>query len=398
MPIIDWFKWIFQAVNSNRQRSGLTSLGIAVGIAAVALLTAVGEGVRQYMLDSFSQFGTRIIAVTPGKTSTQGMAGMLNSIKPLSIEDAEQLRKLRHVESVVPMITGTANIESPRFTRNTEVLAVGHEAAAAWRFKVAQGRFLPPDEPMRARPFAVLGNKLKRELFPGQTPLGEFVRVGGQRFQVIGVMESKGRLLGFDLDDVIYIPVHRGLQLFNRESLMEIDIVFKDTTSSAQMAELVRQQLTGLHSREDFTLFTQEDMLNSLDKILSIMTMAVASLGGISLLVGCVGVLTIMTISLRERSSELGLLRALGSSQNQLLMLFLGESMLLASFGGLLGLGSILVIIWIMQWLAPDLPLLVRPVYLLAAWILSLAIGLLAGLYPAWRASRLNPIEAIRQE
>jgi len=268
----------------------------------------------------------------------------------------------------------------------------------AWRMKVAQGAFLPDDDPLRARAFAVLGSKLRHELFPGENPLGQFIRAGGQRFRVIGVMESKGQFLGFDLDDVAYIPANRGLQLFNREGLMEIDITFNTHTTSTQMADSIRELLIKRHGQEDFTLFTQEDMLSSLDKILSIMTLAVAALGGISLLVGGVGVLTIMITSLRERTAELGLLRALGATRQQVLLMFLGEAVLLASIGGLLGLVAIVVLISACRLFLPDLPLALQPFYLLAAWLLSAVIGLAAGLYPAWKASQMNPIEAIRQE
>jgi putative ABC transport system permease protein len=396
--IVDWLGWVSRAVLGARQRSLLTALGIAIGIAAVALLTSIGEGVRLYLMDSFSQFGTRIIAVTPGRTTTQGMAGMLKTVKPLTLEDAQQLRSLPYLEAIVPVVNGTARVEAGRLGRDTDVFGVGHQAAQAWKFQVAQGRFLPADDALNARAFAVLGHKLRQELFPAQQPVGQLIRVGGQRFRVIGVMESKGQFLGFDLDDVVYIPTVRALSLFNLEGLQELDIVFSENTTSADMAKRIKRALIALHGEEDFTLFTQEDMLSSLDNILRIMTLAVAALGGISLLVGGVGVLTIMTTALHERIAEIGLLRALGSTRRQILSLFLGEAMLLASLGGAAGLLAVIALVLIVGVLAPDLPLALQPVYLLAALALSTLIGLLAGIAPAWRASRMNPIEALRTE
>ncbi len=386
------------AVLTTRLRSTLTALGIAIGITAVTLLTSIGEGLRLYLLNSFSQFGTRIVAVTPGKNSTQGIGGLLKTVRPLTLEDAKSLGQLRYVEQVVPVVQGAGRIEAGQLARNTDILGVGHQAAQAWRFRVAQGRFLPSDDDIAARPYAVLGHRLKQELFGQHSPLGEFVRVGGMRYRVIGVMERKGRLLGFDLDEMIYIPASRALELFNREGLMEIDITFSASTTSRKMSERINKRLVQLHGREDFTLFTQEDMLNTLDEILSVIKFAVGALGGISLFVGGIGVLTIMTTSMRERIPEIGLLCAIGSTQKQILWLFLGEAVFLSLFGGLLGLLLLFTLYITLTLVVPDLPLTLHPIYLLMSLVLSVVIGLAAGIGPALQAARLNPIDALRAE
>ncbi|MYM62094.1 ABC transporter permease [Pseudomaricurvus sp. HS19] len=397
MTLTDSLRWVFRSLTSNRQRSALTTLGIAIGIMAVTMLTAIGEGLRVYLMDTFSQFGTRIVAVSPGRVTTQSMAGMLNSVRPLSVEDAESLRTLPQVEAVIPVVTGTARVESSNLARHTNLLGVNHEMPLAWKMEVATGQFLPDSGLQHPRALAVLGSKLATELFP-QSALGEWVRVGERRFRVVGVMAPKGQLLGFDLDDVIYIPTPLALQMFNREGLMEIDIIFSPFTTSDAIAEGVRERLTRRHKQEDFTLFTQEDMLASLDRILNIITLAVAAMGAISLFVGGVGILTIMTTALQERRPEIGLLCAVGAVPRQILLLFLGEAIILAASGGIAGIAAIAAVVGVLQLTVPGLPLSLNLFYLLLALLLSVAIGLLAGIGPALHAARVDPIESLREE
>lgn len=396
MRLSDGLFWVSRSMLSQRQRSLLTALGIAIGIAAVALLTSVGEGLRIYLLDTFSSFGTRIVTVSAGKTSTQGMVGMIKTARPLSTDDAEALRKLPHVISVVAYVQGTVRVDGGERQRNTHVFGIDPDVPKTWNMHVALGRFLPADG--ASRPYVVLGHKVRKELFGDANPLGESVRVGDYRFRVIGVMETKGQMLGFDLDDVVYIPTERGMQLLNLEGVGGIDIAFDEQTTSAEMSKRITRVLKMLHGSEDFTLFTQEDMLASLNRILHFITLAIAGLGSISLIVGGVGVATIMTTALRERMSEIGLLRALGATREQTLALFLGEAVVLAGIGGIAGISLIVLLVGTIKLFAPGLPLALQPLYLFLAFLLSTAVGLVAGILPAWRASLLDPIEALRQE
>jgi putative ABC transport system permease protein len=267
-----------------------------------------------------------------------------------------------------------------------------------WKMKPALGRFLPDDDPRFSRSFVVLGSKIREELFKQDNPLGERIRIGGESFRVIGVLESKGQLLGFDLDDAVYIPTYKAMSLFDQEGLMEIDLLYREGLDSAVIAESIKQHLIKRHGNEDFTITTQDQMLDTLGSVLDILTLAVGALGSISLLVGGVGILTIMTISVNERRAEVGLFRALGARKQQILWLFIGEAVVLACLGGLAGLIIGAGGAWLLHVAIPALPTHTSWGYVLAAEGVAAVIGLIAGVTPAWRAARLDPIEALRDE
>lgn len=395
----DLFGLALGAIRAQRQRSLLTILGIAVGIATVVLLTAVGEGVRQYIKGEFTQFGTNLIGVKPGKTSTFGMSSSaIASVRPLTVDDAQALYRIHGVLGVVPTLQGNAQVEYGERSRRTTVIGVGHDMPAVWSMRVALGQFLPPDPFSGARAFAVLGARMRDELFGTENPLGARIRVGTDRFRVIGAMAPKGQMLGFDLDDTLFLPIGKATELFNRDGLIEIDIVYDKQSTSDQIAAGIRRILLARHGKEDFTLVTQDKMLEVLDSILTVLTAGIAAIGAISLVVGAVGISTIMTIVVTERTAEIGLLRALGTRRGNVLGLFLTEAIALGTVGGLCGIGFALSVIGSLQLLLPSLPLQISWPFTLGALLLAVVIGVGAGLLPAARAARLDPIEALRAE
>ncbi|NVJ60712.1 MAG: ABC transporter permease [Gammaproteobacteria bacterium] len=398
MQLKDYLFWAFRAIYSHKLRSILTITGFAVGISAVTLLSALGEGMRVFIMQEFTQFGSRIVAITPGKTETFGLGGLLNTTRPLSLTDAISLESLNSVEYVVPVVFGTGQIKTPNRSRYTDIAAVGAKANEAWQIKVASGRFLPEDNPLQPRSYAVLGHKLKLELFGNDQALGEFIQIANTRFRIIGVMEPKGEFLGTDLDDLIYIPAQKGLQLFNRESLMEVDVFYQANTSAEKIASDIKQRLIERHGIEDFTLITQDAMLSSMDNILSIIKLAAGGLGGIALLVGGVGILTIFSITVTERKQEIGLLRAIGFNAKIIQRMFLLEALTLAIVGGIVGYSLIVVPTLIMQLFFPNFPIQAEWSVLLIALLVSAGVGAVSGIKPAYDASRLPPIEALRDE
>ena len=399
MLLKDSVKLSLAALFSQRMRSFLTTLGITVGIAAVVLLTSLCEGVHRFVLSEFTQFGTNLIGVTPGKATTAGMSGgIISNVRPLSMDDAAALKRLPNIIAVAPVVQGNAPVEFGKRSRRTYIFGVGPQAPKVWQIRVAKGRFFTADDPSASRAFAVLGSKVKDELFVGENPLGRRIRIGGERYRVIGVMESKGQLLGFDLDDAVYIPTSRALAIFNRDSLMEIDLLYATGSSAYQVANKIKKLLMARHGAEDFTIITQEQMLDVLGSVLDILTLAVGAVGGISLLVGGVGILTIMTIAVNERTAEIGLLRAIGAGRKHILFLFIGEAVVLSSIGGLAGLIIGAGGAWFLGVAVPALPTHTPWSYVVLAEILAASIGLLAGVLPAHRAANLDPIEALRAE
>ena len=387
------------AVLAHRLRSALTMVGILIGIASVILLTSIGEGARVDILSEFTQFGTRIVGVRPGKSTTVAMGPLVTTVRKLTLDDARALERLVGVEKVAPLTAGLARVEAGSRARSVFVVGVTDSVLDVFKLEVRQGRFLPAGDPRRGAPLAVLGPTLKRELFGEANALGERVRIGGQRFLVIGVMAGKGNVLGLDLDDRVYVPIASAQRLFNKDALVEIDLVFSERVSaevvSAEVARTMRERHGG---EEDFTIITQKDMLGVLDRVLGIVSVAVGSIGGISLVVGAVGVLTIMWIAVNERTAEIGLAKALGASPRQILGLFLFEAAVLSLAGGALGVATGMGIAWLLPLAVPGLPVHTRPSFVLAALVVSLGVGLLSGVLPARRAAALDPVEALRTD
>jgi len=244
----------------------------------------------------------------------------------------------------------------------------------------------------------VLGPKLAHELFGERSALGEFVRIAGGRFRVVGVMEPKGQMMGFDIDDVAYVPVASAMDLFDQDELFEIDLIYANVRETARVEAEVKRVLALRHGDEDFTVTSQEAMLDVFGKVMDVVTMAVGAIAGISLLVGATGILTMMWIAVGERTSEIGLVRALGASRGQVQALFLAEAAALATLGGIAGIVLGLGIGGALRLVVPGLPVETPVRFVVAGLVVSVLTGLVSGVAPARRAASLDPIEALRAE
>ena len=373
-------------------------LGITIGIASVILLTSVGEGVRTYMISEFTQFGTNLMAINPGSIETSGLAGAVGvTVNPLTLDDTEAIARIRGVAAIVPVAMGTGAVEYGSRTRRVFVYGVNHQVPEVWKMEVRVGRFLPPGDLHASSPVCVLGPTLKRELFDNRNALGETVRIAGRRFRVVGVLESKGEFVGFDIDDAAYVPVALAQQMFRGDELQEIDLTLTNAGMERSVEEQVTRLLTERHGGEkDFTVTTQTGMLESLDRIMDVVSTAVGAIAAISLLVGSIGILTMMWISVSERTAEIGLAKALGATPRQILGLYLLEAAMLSTAGGGLGLVAGLGLSGLLR--TAGIPTHTPATFVVLAIAVSIAVGLISGILPARRAARLDPVVALGAE
>lgn len=389
-----------EALRAHRLRYALSALAIAVGVAAVVLLASIGEGARRFVLDQVSQFGTSVVGVHPGHVETGGIpGGSGGSARKLTIQDARALRRLPGVVDGVAAAYGTALVERGSRTRRIFVCGVTAAVPRVWLMPVASGSFLPDQDWDRTSPAVVLGPRVRRELFGDENPLGATIRVGDARFRVVGVMRSKGQYLGLDLDDTVYITVANAMRLFNRSELSEVNLLAAGVEESEAVAERARILMIDRHGGdEDVTIITQKDALSMAGNIMRILTASVTAIAAISLLVGAIGIFTVLWIVVRERTAEIGLVKAIGATRGQILAWYLTEAAITAGIGGAAGVVAAAAAGVVLGAFVSRLEIETPPAIVAAALLVAVGVGLLSGVAPAIRAARLDPVESLRAE
>jgi putative ABC transport system permease protein len=379
-------------------RSLLILVAVAIGVAAVVMLTALGEGARRYVTREFVALGTHLLIVLPGRSETTGGHPPLLGETPrdLTLDDAFALLRSRHIRRVAPVMLGSAPVAWQR--REREVTIVGSTPAlqAVRHLQMAHGRFLPMSDPRRANPVCVLGAKVRAELFGPQPALGQWVRIGDRRFRVVGVLASEGRAIGLDLEEVVVIPVASAQILFDRISLFRVLAEARTRADMMRAATDIRDIMRRRHAgEEDVTVITQDAVIATFDRIFKALTLTAAGIAAISLLVAGLLIMNVMLVAVSQRTKEIGLLKALGASAPQIGVLFLSEAALLslagACFGSVLGLTGV----WIGRRLYPGFPLAVPVWSVGTAVAVALTTGLLFGVLPARRAAALDPVQAL---
>jgi putative ABC transport system permease protein len=387
----------WRALVAHRRRSVLSLLGVSIGIAAVTLMTAIGQGARDFVAAQFQTIGANVIAIVPGRVETSGaIPGAGSAPNDLTLEDARAL--VRAVPGVIrgtPLVLGNEALEWRGRRRNVLVLGTTAEMLELRGMRVSTGTFLPDADWERGSAVIVLGAALPVELFPGEDPLGRNLRLGERRLRVIGTLAPRGTHLGVDLDQAVMIPVATAQAIFDTHSLFRILLETNSASALPSAQRAARELLASRHGEEDFTLLTQGAMLESLDRILNVLSMALVAIAAISLAVAGVGIANVMLVAVSERTREIGLCKALGATERDVLSQFLVEAMLLCVLGGLLGLGLGAVATRVLSWRFPEWHAHAPNWALVGAILLSFVVGLVSGAWPARRAMRMDPVTAL---
>jgi len=384
------------ALRGHRLRAALSVAGVAIGIAAVVTLTALGEGARTYVVGEFAALGSNLVIVLPGKVETTGHAPFGGAERDLTLDDYRAVaQRVPLVRRAAPLVAGSETVRWGERGRAVPVLGTTAEFAEVRRLRLAAGRFLSPGDPDQGGNEIVLGVKLARELFGSANPLGEVVRVGAWRFRVVGVLAPRGRSLGFDLDDLAFVPVRTAMRMYNRSSLFRILVDCHRHEDLERVKGEVTALLADRHRAEAVTVITQDAMITAFSSILRALTLALAGIASVSLVVAGVGIMNVMLVSVSERRAEVGLLKALGASNGQVLAAFLVEATLLSTFGGAVGLALGVVLVRGLVQVFPEFPAAPPPWAMAAALGLALGVGIAFGVWPARRATALDPVAAL---
>ena len=397
-----------ESLSANKLRSGLTMLGIVIGVAAVIAMLAVGAGAQNSITGSISGIGSNLLFVFSGSTQ-----GDVRNGKPLTLDDANAIAdpfQAPSVAAVAPVVQGNVEVTFSGVTTSTSIMGVTPDYQRVRNYDLTEGEFISADNMLARASVAVVGPDLADKLFDRRDGLvGEIIRVEGQPFRVIGVLQSKGGSTFGSQDNVLLVPMTTATARLVRRNNDRVDTIFVEASTadtvqqaSDEIAEILRQRHRTQLGEDDFTVFSQQDFVATAKTITNVLTIFLGGIAAISLLVGGIGIMNIMLVSVTERTREIGLRKAIGARRRDILIQFLTESSLLSLVGGLIGIGLGYLIAFAVGRIAaasgtPFTPQVGLDSILLAT-IFSTAVGLFFGLYPANRAAGLEPVEALRYE
>jgi len=391
--------WVaFVGLSGNKLRSLLTMLGVIIGVGSVITLVSIGEGVRTSITEQIQGLGSNLVIVTPG-TGTAGtnISTIGGATSKLSYDDALAVERSDAVVNVAPVIE-SSGYAAFKERRATLITGTSESYEEVRNIAVAKGDFISRADIRGYRNVAVIGDYLKREIFIGVNPIGKKITVGNEEFTVIGVMEKKGRTLTIENDNRVYIPITVAEDILDTKQVSMMFVQSKTPKTVNSAMEETRRIIRERHGKTDFAISEQKDILNTLEGIMGTLTGMLGGIAGVSLLVGGIGIMNIMLVTVTERTREIGLRKAVGAKRRDIMFQFIMESVFLSALGGIIGVAVGLAGSRLLQNIVPRLPTTVTSWSIVVAFLFALLVGLFFGIYPARKAARLDPIEALRYE
>jgi len=402
MDFAEVIKVALEALRANKTRSGLTMLGIVIGVTSVILLVSIGSGLKTYITEQLESLGADSIYVFPGELGIGGGeerggipgAGVANS--KFTFNHLKQIeREAKTVKAVMAYIENNGAMRYKGKSHITQVVGVGVDYPEIRSQKVVEGSFFSSSQYNSGKKVAVLGQTVVDELFGEENPIGKKFTISDQRYTILGILEEKGGFAGVDIDDQVFIPATTAMSQFDMENIMSFLVQSQDSDSIPETIEEVEAILLKSLDEDEFSVLDTESILSIISSILGVLTAALGGIAAISLIVGGIGIMNIMLVSVTERTREIGLRKAIGATPNNILVQFIIEAVVLSFVGGtigiLLGIGGAILI-------GRFFTTTVTPWSIALAFGVSSLIGVIFGVAPAYKASKLNPIDALRYE
>lgn len=395
----------FTALLANKMRSLLTMLGIIIGVGAVIAMVSVGMGVKSDVVNSISSLGSNMLIVSPGSTNRGGVRGAAGSRTNLKYDDAKAIKeKIKNIDFVSPSVSRSYQIVYGNQNWNSSVMGVTPEYMSIRSLEVSTGSFVSESDNNKRNRVAVIGSTVATNLFGTTNPVGQNIRVNNQPFKVIGVLESKGQSsMGQDQDDVVIVPLTTAMErLMAMDYVSSVNIQVSDANKMDQVQEdievLLRQRHKIIGGKEDdFNVRNMTSLMETMSQTTTMLTILLGSIAGISLVVGGIGIMNIMMVSVTERTREIGIRKALGATFQNIMMQFLIESVVIGVIGGIIGICMGCGLSMLVGKFG-NFTTVITPLPVLVSFSFSVGIGLFFGIYPARKAAKLDPIEALRYE
>ncbi len=410
MNVIESMRIALRSIAANKMRSSLTMLGIIIGVMAVIAMLSIGRGAQAAITNQINSIGTNLLFIRPGATQQGGVRSAEGSAATLTMEDGEALVGQPNIVGVAPEVDSFGQLAYLGNNSNGRILGVTPEYLDTINANVADGDFVTAANVTARSAVAVLGAQIAQDLFDTTEPVGLSVRINGQAFRVIGVMEAKGGTGALNADTQVYVPIttalsrlSRGGQFRGGNSISVLNVKITDPSVQNDVVQNISAILDQRHhvAQDDFSIQSQQDILNTANQVTGVLTIFLGGVAAVSLIVGGIGIMNIMLVSVTERTREIGIRKAIGAHKRDIMAQFLTEATILSLGGGLLGLllGAIIArVISGVQLGTTTLNTVVDIDAVLLAVLFSAAVGLFFGSYPANRAASLHPIEALRYE